>query len=256
MANILLVSPAAIAAISASRGSGVANLLTRSPREAWADSAVGSAATIDVDLGAVGVIDTVYLGAVQPAAAGASWTITGGAGGYADQILKPAGPLRAIDTAGSAPARTCAFWTGAQVALRYLRISITQPVGSQPLTIGNLLTGAAWRPTFNMEWGSGRRVIDTATITSLPDGGFSTVEGARKRALTWSLGDLADDEVDALEDILLVHGESVPLLVASDPAATVGQRARIHYGLFTGLKAFERANPAQTKWEFSFEEWA
>ncbi|MDE1917679.1 MAG: hypothetical protein KGJ57_18130 [Sphingomonadales bacterium] len=255
MANILILSPADIKAIAASRGSGEPNLLTRSPKEVWADSAVGSAATIDIDLGSSRPIDTAYLGAVQTPLPSASWTITGGMNGYADQLIKAAGPLRAVDTASSMPARTCAFWTGPAVNARYLRISVTQPSGGQPLTIGNLLVGSAWRPQFNMEWGSGRRVVDTGTITSLPDGGFSTVEGARKRAFNWTLGDLADNEVDALEDLLMAHGESIPLLVASDPDTTVGQRARIHYGLFTGLKAFERANPLQTKWDFAFEEW-
>ena len=40
-----------------------------------------------------------------------------------------------------------------------------------------------------------------------------------------------------------------------DPDATVGQLGRIHYGLFVGLKAYERANAVQTKWSLSFEEW-
>ncbi len=255
MSNVLILSPAPIAAIAASRGSGVANLLTRSPKEVWADNAVGSAASIDIDLGAVTSIDTVYLGYVSPAAAAATWTITGGTGGYTESLIKASGPLRAIDTATRAPARTHAFWTGGAVNVRYIRLSITQPAGSAPLRAGVAMVGRAWRPTFNMEFGAGRRIIDTGTVAALPDGGFGTIEGVRKREFNWSLGDLSRDETDALDDLLGDHGETIPLLVVEDPDATTGQRARIHYGLFVALKAFERSNPAQTKWQFTFEEW-
>lgn len=255
MANILLLSPLPIAAIAASRGSGVANLLTRSPKEVWADSAVATAATIDIDLGAPVSIDTVHLGAVSPPGAAASWTITGGTSGYADAVIKAAGPLRAVDTATRAPARTHALWTGSAVTVRYLRLSLTQPTGLAPLRAGTVMVGRAWRPAFNMEFGAGRRVIDTGTVAVLPDGGFATIDGARKREFGWTLGDLSVAETDALEELLLDHGESVPLLVVEDPAATTGQAARIHYGLFVGLTAFDRANPAQTKWQFKFEEW-
>ncbi len=255
MSNLLLLSPLPISAIAVSRGSGGANLLTRSPKEVWADDAVGSASAINIDLGALTAIDTVYLGYVSPPAAGATWSITGGAAGYAEQVLKASGPLRAVDTATRAPATTHALWTGASATVRYVQILLLQPGGSAPLRAGIAMAGRAWRPTFNMEFGAGRRVIDTGTVAALPDGGFSTIEGARKREFNWSLGDLSTAEADALEELLLDHGESVPLLVVEDPDATVGQRARIHYGLFVGLKAFERANPAQTKQQFLFEEW-
>lgn len=257
MSNVLILSGAnkPIAAVTASRGSGAANLQTASPREVWMDSAVGSAATIDLDLGAVTAIDTVYLGYVSPPATGATWTITGGASGYADQVIKASGALRAIDTASRAPARTHAFWTGSVVNVRYLRLSLTQPSGSAVLSAGIALVGRAWRPQFNMEFGAGRRVIDTGTVAALPDGGFGTIEGVRKREFNWTLGDLSRDEADALEELLLDHGETIPLVVVEDPDATTGQRARIHYGLFVGLKAFERKNATQTTWQFTLEEW-
>jgi len=255
MANILILSPISISAIAASRGSGVVNLLTRSPKEVWIDSAVGSAATIDIDLGVAQSIDTVFLGYVSPPAAGAVWTITGGLAGYAETTIKASGALRAVDSASRAPSRTHALWTGGATSARYIRISVTQPAGSTALSAGVVMLGAAWRPTFNMEWGAGRRVIDTGSATSLPDGGFSTVLGARKRAFSFSLGDLATAEVDALEELLLDLGETSPALLVEDTDAIVGQRGRIHYGLFQGLKAFERRNALQTRWELNFEEW-
>jgi hypothetical protein len=252
---ILSTAPTPIAAIATSRGTGSANLLTRSPKEVWVDDAVGSPATIDIDLGTVTAIDTIYLGSVSPPAALASWTITGGAGSYNDQVIKAASALRAIDTASRSPQLTHAFWTGAVVYVRYLRLSLLQPNGYGVLSIGAVMAGRSWRPQFNMEFGSGRRVIDTGTVAALPDGGFGTIEGVRKREFNWTLGDLSRDEADALEELLLDHGETIPLLVIEDPDATTGQRARIHYGLFVGLKAYERKNAVQTTWQFTFEDW-
>lgn len=255
MANMLILSPVTASAISASRGSGAGNLLTPSPKEVWADSADGSAVTISIDYGAVVTVDTVLLGYVFPPVAGSTWTITGGATGYTDATLKASGALRSVDTATRAPQRTHAFWNGVAANIRYLRITVSQPAGGGALRAGVVLAGKAWRPMFNMEFGHGRRVIDTGTVASLPDGGFSTMAGARKRAFSWTLGDLTIAETDALEELLLDHGETVPLLVVADPDATTGQRTRIHYGLFTGLKAYERRNPAQTRFDFQFEEW-
>lgn len=257
MSNVLILSNALtpIAAISASRGSGVANLLTRSPKEVWADSASGSDVNIDLDLGATMAIDTIYLGYVSPPAAGATWSIIGGVGSPYEQMVKASGALRAVDTASRAPARTHALWTGGVVNVRYLHLTVSQPAGSPALSAGIVMVGRAWRPQFNMEFGAGRRVIDTGTVAALPDGGFGTMEGARKREFNMTLGDLSRNEADALEELLLDHGESIPLVLVEDPDATTGQRARIHYGLFVGLKAFERKNAAQTSWQLTFEEW-
>jgi hypothetical protein len=255
MGNILILPPTPIAAIGADRGSGVANLLTRSPKEVWIDSADGSYARINIDFGQTVAIDTVFLGFVSPPAAGAIWTIAGGLTGYADFTMKSASTLRVVDSASSSPSQTHAFWTGASFNVRYLRILVQQTSGAGPLSAGIVMAGSAFRPTFNMEFGNGRRIIDTGTVASLPDGGFASVEGARKRAFEWTLGDLTRDETDDLEELLLGFGETIPLLVVEDPDRTTGQRNRIHYGLFTGLKAYERANPAQTKWAFTFEEW-
>jgi hypothetical protein len=91
MANILICPPTGIANVGASRGSGVANLLRPDPKEVWQDSAVGSAVTIDVDFGSVVAIDTIFLGAIYCPAVDATWTITGGAAGYTDVVIKAAG---------------------------------------------------------------------------------------------------------------------------------------------------------------------
>ena len=254
MGVMLILSPAPVAAIAASRGTGVDNLLTLSPREAWVDAAVGSAATIDLDLGAVRSIDTVFLGHVDPAAAGASWTITGGASGYAETVIKAAGALRVPDSPGQAPTLSHALWHGAAASVRYLRISVTQPGGSPALGAGVVMAGLGFKPALGREWGSGRRPIDMSNVTELPDGGIAVVEGARKRALSWTFGDLSEAETDALESIAMDRGNSRQLLVVEDPAPTAGLLRRIFYCRFDAFRAFERRNRAQTRWELSVTE--
>lgn len=258
MANILLLSSAtsiAVAAIAASRGSGAANLLTHDPKEVWADSAVGTAATIQIDLGAVKPVNTVVLCAIYGAVAGATWSITAGAASYDQQTLTAATTLRAIDAAGQAPTVSHALWLGATTNVRYVRITVTQPAGNPALKIGRLMLGAGFQPTWNKEWGSGRGVIDTGASTRLLSGGMAIVEGARLGTYAWTLGDLTDAEVETLYALQLEVGETLPVLVVEDPDATTAQRNRIHYGRLVSLRKFERRSPGRTRWELSMEEW-
>lgn len=255
MGNILILRPTAIGAIAASRGSGATNLLRPSPNEVWIDSAVGTVATIDVDFGSMVVIDTVFLGSITGPALAARWAITGGLAGYAEMMVKADGPLRVPDRAGMVAVNTHAFWHGGEVALRYLRLSITQPAGAAPLSIGVLMAGDAWQPTYNQEWGAGRGVKDTGSVTRLPSGDFSSVTGARYATYKWTLGDLTEEEADWLHDLAMDRGESRVVLVVEDPDWTPGLRARLHYGLLTGLRPNERRNPAQTRWDGQIEDW-
>lgn len=255
MANLLMLVPRAITALAASRGSSAANLLTDDPKEVWSDSAVGSAVSIDIDLGAEVAIDTICLAAVYGAAAGATWSIAAGDLGYTEITLKPSGALRAVDAAGQAPTVSHAFWTGASVNVRYVRITLFQPAGSLPLKVGRALVGKAFIPQFNKEWGAGRGVIDTGTATRLPSGGFAIAQGAKLGTYRWTFGDLSESETEQLYALQIETGQTGPLLVVEDPAATAGQRNRIHYGLLTSLRPFERRNPRQTRWELSIEEW-
>lgn len=255
MANMIIVAPMAIAAIGASRGDDIANLLSVDPKEVWADSAVVSAATIDIDLGAVRTLDTILLGYVHGPAAGATWAISGGVAGYAETALKAAGPLRVADAANQFPAWSHGLWFGAIASVRYIRLTITQPAGFPALMIGALVIGHAFQPALNREWGSGRRPIDTGTATALPGGGFGIAEGVRKLGFSWTFGDLTEAEVESLEAIALECGETRPVLVVEDPAATVGLRNRIHYGKFDRFRAFERRNRKQSRWELGVEQW-
>lgn len=254
MANILMLQPAAISALAVSRGSGAANLLTLDPREVWADSAVGSVATIDIDLGVVRAIDTVFLGCVWNAGEAATWSITGGAAGYTDLTVKAEGSLKVPERAGRVRSFSHAFWFGPDVLVRYLRLSLLQPAGAAPIYVGALLAGLSFVPGYNQEWGSGRGVKDTGTVTRLPSGGVVTVEGARYGTYKWSLGDLTEEEVDRVYEMQLDRGETRRMLVVEDPDQTPGLRNRIHYGLLTAIRQSDRRNAKQTRWEFQVED--
>ena len=255
MSNILITAPLLISAIAVSRGTGGGNLLTPEPKEVWADSAVGTAANIDIDLGSVQSIDTIALISVTPPAAGATWSISGGAASYTTNAIKGAGPLRAVDAAGQAQPRSHAFHFGATWAVRYIRISLTQPAGQGALSVGVPVVGRAFVPAFNNEWGAGRRVIDTGSSTALPSGGFANVAGVRKGSYGFTLCDLSNEEIDALYAIQLVVGETAPLLIVEDPTATSGQYHRIHYGQLRSLRQFDRRSPGRSRWEISIEDW-
>lgn len=254
MANILMLVPTSIANFSVSRGTGAENLLTPDPKEVWVDSAVGTAAVIDIDFGVARAIDTVFLGCIWSADQAASWTITGGVASYTATTIKAAGTLRVPERAGRTTRFTHAFWHGDDVLVRYLRISITQPAGKPVLAIGAMSFGLSFVPEFNMEWGSGRGVKDTGSITRLPSGSAAAVEGARYGTYKWSLGDLSDEEVDYLYELQLDRGETRRMLVVEDPDTTWGLRNRIHYGVLTGIRPSDRRNPRQTRWEFQLDE--
>lgn len=256
MANILMTEPLPIAAIAASRGSGIANLLTVDPREAWLDDAVGTAATIEIDLGVERVIDTVFLGCLFSAAPAATWTITGGVAGYADIVIMGAQTLRVPDRDWARRTMSHALWFGDEQLVRYVRVAITQPVGASPLSIGALVLGNGFQPRLNKEWGAGRGVKDTGTVTRLASGSIAVVEGVRYGTYGWTLADLTVDEADRLYEMQLSVGESRPILVVEDPDRTAGLRNRIHYGALTGLRAFERRNVRQTSWQMTVEDWA
>ncbi|MCC7097262.1 MAG: hypothetical protein IT472_08795 [Thermomonas sp.] len=255
MSNILILQPTAIAAIAVSRGTGGANLLTPDPKEVWTDSAVGSAATIDIDLGSVQTIDTIALISVIPPVAGTTWSITGGSASYTTSVIRASTALRAVDATGQAQLRSHALHFGATWNVRYIRVTVTQPAGLAVLSIGVSIIGKAFVPVFNNEWGAGRRVIDTGTSTALAGGGFANVEGVRKGSYAFTLGDLSNDEVDALYAIQLAVGETSPLLIVEDPAVTAGQYHRIHYGQLRSLRAFDRRSPGRTRWELTIDQW-
>lgn len=255
MSKLMLIEPMVPVAVAASRGSGVLNLLSRNPKEVYADTEVGSAVTITVDLGVVRRIDTVMLGYVRQPTAAATWTVTAGVANGNERVLQPQGPMRVPDVAGRFAATSHALWTGNAVDVRYLTISFMQPAGNASLTIGVLVVGLAFIASLGQEWGAGRQPLDTGSSTSLPSGGFSVIDGVRKRRYSWTFGDLSGDETDQLEQLAMALGKTKPGVAIEDAAITAGLRWRIFYGLFEQWKQYERRNRSQTRWEVGLEEW-
>lgn len=254
MSELLIVEPMTIAAITASRGTGADNLRSPDPKEVWADTTTGGV-SINVDLGSVRSVDTILLGYVRPPAAGAVWTIAGGAGAQSQVVFHPETALRVPDVTDDFAERTHALRYGATVDVRYLTLTLSQPAGSPPLSAGVLVIGKAFEAKLGREWGSGRRPIDTGTATELPSGGFSVVEGVRKSGLGWTFGDLDDDETDRLELIARHLGATKPGLAIEDATRSAGLAARIHYGLFDRWRPYDRRYRAQTKWEVGIQQW-
>lgn len=252
MTTLLIIEPLPFAVV-ASRGSGASNLATNDPKEVWADEATGGA-TLTIDFGAVRAIDSVFLGYVSPASATAKWSISGGQLNPNEKVLQPSSTLRVPDATGTFAFRSHALWTDTPVNVRYLSIIVAETAGNPPLTIGIIVAGLSVTSEKGHEWGAGRRLIDTGSVTPLPSGGYAVVEGTRKRTLTWTFGDLSTPEVDQLEAIALRRGESEPALVIEDATRSAGLWSRCHYGLFK-WRAFERRNQAQTRWEMEIEEW-
>lgn len=144
---------------------------------------------------------------------------------------------------------------GATLVGRYLFCIVT---GTDPVKLiaGVLAGGKALQPTFGHEWGAGRRVLDTGAKERLKSGGFGVDRGVRASAWQWTLGDLTDAEADALNELALDVGETSSVLVVEDPDQTAGLSKRCHWGMFTGLEAFERIAPGATRWAWKVEDWA
>lgn len=135
---------------------------------------------------------------------------TGGIEGPAEWngMLKPRAWGRCFNVVGRPIDTANNIWCFAEpVNARYLHFDVTQPTG-QPISAGIVMVGKAFRPALGQEWGAGRRPIDTGSVTPLLSGGFSIVEGARKRHLNFTLGDLSEAEADQLEDLALDRGDS------------------------------------------------
>lgn len=254
MSKLIIVQPLPIVVTGASRGNGAANLVTADPKEVWRDDAVGSEAIISIDLGMVRSIDTIFVGYISDPVNTAVTRLTGGSLAPGEFIIQPNTALRVPDAIGLRSAVTHALWHGAPVDTRFINIGLNQPDGL-PLYAGLILVGRAFKPVLGQEWGAGRRPIDTGSVTPLLSGGFSIVEGARKRHLNFTLGDLSEAEADQLEALALDRGESRPVLIVENVDRTPGLRQRIHYGLFERWRAFERRNRKQTRWEIGLEEW-
>ncbi|WP_300113483.1 hypothetical protein [Sphingobium sp.] len=250
MTGVLIIKPLAIALAPSLPGSGQANLLTADPNEAWIAPSTAVVA-MDIDMGALVSIDSFYLGYTNAAAA-ATWTIARATGlGTGLTTIRAAGLMRAPDSEG--PRHHCFARLAAPVASRYFRLTLTQ-TGAAPLYAGALVLGRAFEKY--REYGPGRTPIDTSTREDLPGGGFAIGEGVVKSQFAFSFVDLSEAETGQLWSIKKDRGVTRPVVVVEDADLSGGLNDAIHYGVFERFQAYERLDPANTRWAGSVLDWA
>lgn len=253
MSNLILLRPLTPSVFAFSSGTLGDNVRTPDPKEAWASTAAGTGCNFDFDFGANVSIDSAFIGFIGGASTPAV-TWTSGAGAYTT-VTNQNNVTAFAPTSSASPLRRHGFWRlGAPVNHRYHRLNFSPNVVAT-VTIGIIIFGLALETTYNREWGSGRTVIDTGAKERLLGGGFGIGGGARKVGFRWTWGDLTDAEVEALLDLALNVGETDPILICEDAAATTGLNERLHYGLFDRFEPYERQNPNLTRWSLSLEQW-
>lgn len=255
LGRLQIVEPLAITLTTGGPGgptpATLANALTPDPKQIYA---VGQSSgfAIWADLGSVQSVDSFYLGGTnaQPGAVMVISKVDNNAGlnpvALTGGVVIGATDRKAVRAHGMAK-------LAAPVSGRYFQFEIGN--NNADWEIGRVAVGLAFEASWDREWGSGRRVIDTAKSQALLGGGFGVQPGARKAAYSWTFGDLTDAEVEQLFGIQLRVGESSPIIVNEQDGATVGANEKLHYGLLRRLEAFERRDPNATKWALEIEEW-
>lgn len=247
MSGVLIIAPSAIAALSGA-GTGLTNLLTASPKEAWVANQFSL--SIDIDMGAAVSVDSFFLG-YSNATSAATWIIYSATGlGTGLTAIKAAGAMRAADSIG--PGHHAFHRLATPVTSRYFRLTLTQ-TGASFLYAGTLVVGQAFEKY--REMGGGRQMIDTGQRQALTDGGFGTGIGVTKPQFNFSFIDLSDAEVKQLWAVSAQVGLRKPVLVIEDAGLAIGQNEAIHYGVFARFEPYARSDPAATRWAFSHEEW-
>ncbi|MGW8138966.1 hypothetical protein [Sphingomonas zeae] len=225
-----------------SAGTGLANLATPSPREAFAAAAAQT--TIVLDLGTAQAIDHVVLGFTTASAAD-SFAVVPGLDGAA-----------VPGTFGHSYRRAPLLRHGlcvlpAPVVTRYVQLRIN---AAAPIRAGVAVVGQAMRSAY--EYGSGRPLVDTGRSERLWSGGFGGEDGAVAGGYAWTMVDLADALRDRLYAMQLDLGTTGDFLVVEDGAAPEGLNERIHWGRFPKLETFERQADGTSKLPMAITDWA
>lgn len=248
MAVVAIVRPLPISAIGGTFPN-VSRLLTPDPKEAAITSGSGTA-TIDIDLGASVSFDTIFVGYTSAAAADVL-TATYGTSAYTTTAW--GSNIAAADSQLLTPIRHFYSKRASPVTARYIRLTGTFTAG---YSIGMACVGLSFNPQYGHEYGGGRGVISTGTAERLFSGGFGIDEGTTAGMWQFTLGDLQPAEVRQLYAIARDRGETKSLLVVEDPDAGSDLAERCHWGIFRKIEAYERLDPANTRWSFTVEDWA
>lgn len=261
MSLLAILRPATIAistgAGMSSAGTGHANLLTPSPREAFVAAAAGTCDLV-IDFGAnnATALDTVFLGYTN-AAAGAALSLYRGSD---TTNLLWAGTM--LHSYRAAPLRHGAIVLPAPTAAsRYYRLRVDS--AAAPLVAGVVAVGTALRPGkgnalpgTGVELGSGRPIADTGRIDRLLGGGFGIQRGTAAGGWQWTLPSLTDVEREQLYALQLDLGGTSPVLVIEDPEQTLGANEGAHWGYLTKSEPWGRQAPGETKWALQVQDWS
>lgn len=239
--------PAVIVEADSSPGSGLDNLLTPNPREAFVSGA-GGAVTVALDLQALQLVDTFLLG-YSTVAEGADFRVLGGQTGGA--LLWEG---KAAHSYRRTPMRHALAVLPQPVNHRYIRLQLGA-AGGPAMTIGVVAVGLSIRPGSGREYGWGRPIADTSRIERLQSGGFGIDRGVATGGLAWTMPALSDEERERLYALQLDVGIGGTVLIAEDAEQTAALNERIHWGLLTRLETFDRNAPAEAKWPMQVQDW-
>lgn len=245
MSVIAIVRPLTISAIGGTF-ENVSRLLTPDPKEAAITA--GGAKTIDIDLGAATLIDTLFLGYTNDPGTG-TIAVSYGTSSYTTTALS-AIPVAQADEIN--PRRHFLTVLAAPILARYIRLSATFAAS---YSIGTVAVGLAFRPAWGIEYGEGRFVEDASAVERLFSGAFGIDQGAITGGWGFTLGDLQPAEIKALFLLVKSRGISRTLLICEDPDQTAGLNERIHWGLLQKLSAYERLDPQNSKWQLTISDW-
>lgn len=258
MSNLLILSPIALKDVDVSASSEALNFPTAhltdpQPKVIWKAAASGQV-TLDIDLGSIQAVDSVFLGFTNANAA-TTWEIRASSSliflGNASSIVKDFSAFRT--SSDETLSHHHGFWTGHSVAARYMRLTISQ--SHAPFEAGTLVIGQSFRPRYNYDWGAGRSLTDLSTTRTLRGGQQDVFQDAIVPNWRFVLGNLDDMELAKLWKITKKHGKSTPLLVVEDPDTPLDLQEALHYGTFRDINAYERRNASKNRWEFTIQHW-
>ena len=235
--------------VAVTGGDGVEYLTTPDPKEVW-QAAAATTQYLDIDLGSLSDIDTIFIGFTN-AAPDAQWSV------YRTTSLAGANPVAlvaptSLRVPGGTGARHHALaLLGETATTRFLRIILAQ-TGAEPIQAGVVMAGQRFDHPY--EYKAGRRPIDLSERVDLSGGGFGIGRAAIKSSFRFTFSDLDDAELDTLWQTIKAVGIQHPVLLVEggDGAVTFDQ---VHYGLFEQFEAYERDDPADTRWALSMQDW-
>lgn len=233
---------------------GLANLSTNDPREVYNSTATSGSVLFTVDFGSNVTWDTLaFVNSNAPA--GATVTIyhsTDPANYYANAPINAVIFRTASDDVPGVNGPAC-FVLPVPVTARTIAFAIVLPAGSPPFSIGRLVIGRSWKPTYPRELGAGRPMIDSGSRERLVDGGLATVSGALVSGFDWTFGDLDDADLAKLWGIFRRCRTTEPIVLIEDPGAPTAEG--FHYGTLAKLERFERSIQSKSRWSLKVEDW-